>query len=196
MSEFLGIRYQLPIGFEVRKREFSSEAVTGSRTTLAVGGTWYAFSISFGPLITRDEAGLAILAAHRSAHGTSVPFQIPIVNHPALAIPSNVIRLRATEVAGKNTIRIDGTNSPSVPVGTFFNIAGQDRIYMVTAVGEDSERSATLTISPNLAEAAGDNAQLNFTPSARVTYDPDALSIFEYLRGGFSEIAIDVVESF
>ena len=140
---------------------FVSRSISGRRQSRQIGGQYWRLRASFPPMTRTQFAPIyAFVIAQRGRYESfSV---IPAVISTGQGSPAGTPLVDGASQTGRSLVT-DGWNA-SIAIfkaGDYLKIAGNDKVYMVTAdVSSDGSGDATIAIEPALVASPADDAAI------------------------------------
>ena len=140
---------------------FVSRSISGRRQSRQIGGQYWRLRASFPPMTRAQFAPIyAFVIAQRGRYESfSV---IPAVISTGQGSPAGTPLIDGASQTGRSLVT-DGWNA-SIAIfkaGDYLKIAGNDKVYMVTAdVSSDGSGDATIAIEPALVASPADDAAI------------------------------------
>ena len=176
-----------------------SRALSGRRQTRQIGGQYWIMTATFPPMTRAQFAPIyAFVVKQRGQYETFTI--VPAVVSTGQGAPAGTPLMRGASQTGR-TLATDGWNA-SVAIfkaGDFLSIAGNDKVYMVSAdVTSNASSSADtpITIEPALVESPADNAVITHTAVSFTVALTSGVQEFSTGTSGLFEYAIDMEEVF
>ena len=140
---------------------FVSRSISGRRQSRQIGGQYWRLRASFPPMTRAQFAPIyAFVIAQRGRYESfSV---IPAVISTGQGSPAGTPLIDGASQTGRSLVT-DGWNASIVlfKAGDYLKIAGNDKVYMVTAdVSSDGSGDATIAIEPALVASPADDAAI------------------------------------
>lgn len=170
---------------------YVSRSLTGRRQARQIGGQFWKMTATFPPLTRAQFAPIYAFVVKQRGRYESFSI-VPAVISTGLGSPAGTPLMRGASQTGR-TLATDGWNA-SIAIfkaGDFLKIAGNDKVYMVTAdVTSNASTSADtpISIEPALVDSPADNAAIthssvSFTVSLTSgvqEFATDSTGLFEY----------------
>jgi len=149
--------------------------------------------------LTRAEFA-PIFAFITKQRGSKETFTISPPNlKNALGSETTTISVNGAHTAGDNTIAIDGFNSDtagSLLAGDWISFSGHTKIYQVSADVTPSSNAATVSISPPIIEALGNNEVVTYDAVAFTVYLTSSVQSYSMGINNLYNYEFDVCEAF
>jgi len=117
----------------------------------------------------------------------------------ALGSETTTISVNGAHTAGDNTIAIDGFNADSAGsllAGDWISFSGHTKIYQVSADVTPSSNAATVSISPPIIEALGNNEVVTYDAVAFTVYLTSSVQSYSMGINNLYNYEFDVCEAF
>jgi hypothetical protein len=149
--------------------------------------------------LTRAEFA-PIFAFITKQRGSKETFTISPPNlKNALGSETTTISVNGAHTAGDNTIAIDGFNADSAGsllAGDWISFSGHTKIYQVSADVTPSSNAATVSISPPIIEALGNNEVVTYDAVAFTVYLTSSVQSYSMGINNLYNYEFDVCEAF
>lgn len=140
---------------------FVSRSISGRRQSRQIGGQYWRLRASFPPMTRAQFAPIyAFVIAQRGRYESfSV---IPAVISTGQGSPAGTPLVDGASQTGRSLVTDGWSNSIVLfKAGDYLKIAGNDKVYMVTAdVSSDGSGDATIAIEPALVASPADDAAI------------------------------------
>ena len=140
---------------------FVSRSISGRRQSRQIGGQYWRLRASFPPMTRAQFAPVyAFVIAQRGRYESfSV---IPAVISTGQGSPAGTPLVNGADQTGRTLVTNGWSNSIAIfKAGDYLKIAGNDKVYMVTAdVSSDGSGDATIAIEPALVASPADDAAI------------------------------------
>ena len=140
---------------------FVSRSISGRRQSRQIGGQYWRLRASFPPMTRAQFAPIyAFVIAQRGRYESfSV---IPAVISTGQGSPAGTPLVNGADQTGRTLITNGWSNSIVIfKAGDYLKIAGNDKVYMVTAdKSSDGSGDATIAIEPALVASPADDAAI------------------------------------
>jgi len=149
--------------------------------------------------LTRAEFA-PIFAFITKQRGSKETFTISPPNlKNALGSETTTISVNGAHTAGDNTIAIDGFNADaagSLKAGDWITFAGHTKVYQVVSDVTPSSNAATISISPPIIEALGNNEVVTYDSVAFTVYLTSTVQSYSMGINNLYNYEFDVSEAF
>ena len=149
--------------------------------------------------LTRAEFA-PIFAFITKQRGSKETFTISPPNlKNALGSETTTISVNGAHTAGDNTIAIDGFNADaagSLKAGDWISFAGHTKVYQVVSDVTPSSNAATISISPPIIEALGNNEVVTYDSVAFTVYLTSSVQSYSMGINNLYNYEFDVSEAF
>ena len=149
--------------------------------------------------LTRAEFA-PIFAFITKQRGSKETFTISPPNlKNALGSETTTISVNGAHTAGDNTIAIDGFNADaagSLLAGDWISFSGHTKVYQVVSDVTPSSNAATISISPPIIEALGNNEVVTYDSVAFTVYLTSTVQSYSMGINNLYNYEFDVSEAF
>ena len=142
---------------------FVSRTISGRRQARQIGGQFWRMTITFPPMTRAQFAPIHAFIIKQRGQYESFTL-VPSVIHTGQGSPAGTPLMRGASQTGR-TLATDGwTGGVAIfKAGDYMKIAGNDKVYMVTAdvtSNADPTADTPITIEPALVASPADNAAI------------------------------------
>ena len=176
---------------------YVSRALSGRRQTRQIGGQYWQMTATFPPMTRTQFAPIYAFVVKQRGRYDSFSI-VPTVISTGQGSPAGTPLMRGASQTGR-TLATDGWSASTAifKAGDFLTIAGNDKVYMVTAdVTSNASSSADtpITIEPALVESPADNAAITHSSVPFTVALTSGIQVFATGTAGLFQFELDMEE--
>ena len=173
MSEFLGLRYTLPVTVQSIDNDNVMESRSFKRRVVRRPGQYWRFTLGLEPVFLNAQQAYSKFLAHQSEHSKSETFEVPVPNlFPADSLAGQApVPYTAGAEAGLLRIALP---LASAMHGRLVKFAGRSKVYIVASAEAVGTTHTDLRLYPQVghSDAAADGNLVLDGVMAKVRYRP------------------------
>ena len=174
---------------------FVSRSISGRRQSRQIGGQYWRMRASFPPMTRADFAPIYAFVIKQRGRYESFSI-VPAVISTGQGSPAGTPLVDGASQTGRSLDTDGWNNSISIfKAGDYLKIAGNDKVYMVTAdVSSDGSGDAEINIEPALVASPADDAAITHSSVPFTVALRSGVQEFETGTTGLFQFEIDFEE--